>query len=120
MAAYFGIDLIAVRLLFIVFTIFFGIGLLIYIVLWVALPEAKSLTDRMEMQGEPVTLSNIESNIKKNLNVDPNKEESAITKLLLLPFRIIGTLLGVLAKILVPLVDVLRVAIGIMVVLFCL
>ena len=86
-AAFFGIDLVAVRLLFIVFTVFFGVGFLVYIVLWIALPEATSLTDRMEMQGEPVTLSNIESNIKKNLNVDPNKEESTATKILLLPFR---------------------------------
>ena len=86
-AAYFGIDIVAVRLLFIVFTIFFGIGFIVYIVLWIALPEAKSLTDRMEMQGEPVTLSNIESNIKKNLNVDPEKEESTATKILLFPFR---------------------------------
>lgn len=117
-AAYFGIDLVAVRLLFIVFTIFFGIGFLIYIILWIALPEAKSLTDRMEMQGEPVTLSNIESNIKKNLNVDPNKEESTATRILLLPFRIIGILITTLGRILVPLVEVLRVAIGIMVVLF--
>jgi phage shock protein PspC (stress-responsive transcriptional regulator) len=116
-AAYFGIDLVLVRLLFIIFTIFFGIGFLIYIVLWIALPEAKSLTDRMEMQGEPVTLSNIESNIKKNLNVDPNKEESTATKILLLPFRVIGILLSVLGKILVPLVEVLRVAIGIAVIL---
>jgi phage shock protein PspC (stress-responsive transcriptional regulator) len=116
-AAYFGIDLVVVRLLFIIFTIFFGIGLLIYIVLWIALPEAKSLTDRMEMQGEPVTLSNIESNIKKNLNVDPNKEESTATKILLLPFRIIGILLSVLGKILIPLMEVLRVAIGIAVIL---
>lgn len=116
-AAYFGLDLVLVRLLFIVFTIFFGIGFLIYIVLWIALPEAKTLTDRMEMQGEPVTLSNIESNIKKNLNVDPNKEESTATKILLLPFRIIGILLTVLGKILVPLMEVLRVAIGIAVIL---
>jgi phage shock protein PspC (stress-responsive transcriptional regulator) len=116
-AAYFGIDLVVVRLLFIIFTIFFGIGILIYIILWIALPEAKTLTDRMEMQGEPVTLSNIESNIKKNLNVDPNKEESTATKILLLPFRIIGILLSVLGKILVPLVEVLRVAIGIAVIL---
>ena len=116
-AAYFGIDLVMVRLLFIIFTIFFGIGFIIYIVLWIALPEAKSLTDRMEMQGEPVTLSNIESNIKKNLNVDPNKEESTATKILLLPFRIIGILLSVLAKILVPLIEVLRVVIGVMVIL---
>jgi phage shock protein PspC (stress-responsive transcriptional regulator) len=117
LAAYFGLDLVLVRLLFIVFTIFFGIGFLVYIVLWVALPEAKTLTDRMEMQGEPVTLSNIESNIKKNLNVDPNKEETTATKILLLPFRIIGILLSVLGKILIPLVEVLRVAIGIAVIL---
>lgn len=117
-AAYFGIDLVVVRLLFIIFTIFFGIGFIIYIVLWIALPEAKSLTDRMAMQGEPVTLSNIESNIKKNLNVDPSKEESTATKILLLPFRIIGILITVLGKILVPIVEVLRVAIGILVILF--
>jgi phage shock protein PspC (stress-responsive transcriptional regulator) len=116
-AAYFGLDLVLVRLLFIIFTIFFGIGFLIYIVLWIALPEAKSLTDRMAMQGEPVTLSNIESNIKKNLNVDPTKDETTATKILLLPFRVIGILLTVLGKILVPLLEVLRVAIGIAVVL---
>ena len=116
-AAFFGIDLVAVRLLFLVFTIFFGVGFIVYIVLWIALPEAKSLTDRMEMQGEPVTLSNIESNIKKNLNEDPTKEETTATKILLLPFRIIGTLLKVLGKILVPLVEILRVAIGLIVML---
>jgi phage shock protein PspC (stress-responsive transcriptional regulator) len=116
-AAYFGIDLVVVRLLFVIFTIFFGIGFIIYIVLWIALPEAKSLTERMAMQGEPVTLSNIESNIKKNLNVDPNKEESTATKILLLPFRVIGILIVVLGKILVPILEVLRVAIGIMVIL---
>lgn len=117
-AAYFGIDLVIVRLLFIVFTVFFGIGFIVYVVLWITLPEAKSLTDRMEMQGEPVTLSNIESNIKKNLNVDPNQEESTATKILLLPFRIIGILISVLGKILIPIVEILRVVIGIAVILF--
>ena len=116
-AAFFGMDIIAVRLLFIIFTVFFGVGFIVYIVLWIALPEAKSLTDRMEMQGEPVTLSNIESNIKKNLNVDSEKEESTATKILLFPFRLIGLLLGVLGKILVPLFEILRVAIGIVVIL---
>jgi phage shock protein PspC (stress-responsive transcriptional regulator) len=116
-AAFFGIDIIAVRLLFIIFTIFFGVGFIVYIVLWIAVPEAKSLTDRMEMQGEPVTLSNIESNIKKNLNVDPEKEESTATKILLFPFRLIGLLLNVLGKILVPLLEIFRVAIGIVVIL---
>lgn len=116
-AAYFGMDIIAVRVLFVIFTVFFGVGFVIYLVLWIALPEARSITDRMEMQGQPVTLSNIESNIKKNLNVDPNKEESAATKILLFPFRLIGLLLNALGKILGPLVEVIRVAIGIVVVM---
>lgn len=115
-SAFFGIDILAVRILFVVLTIFFGVGFVIYVVLWIALPEARSLTDRMEMQGEPVTLSNIESNIKRNLNVDPDKDESALTKILLFPFRLIGLLLNALGKILGPLVEIVRVMIGIIVV----
>src|SRR4051794_27725903 len=116
-AAYFGMDIILVRVLFIVFTFFFGVGFAIYIVLWIALSEAKTITDRMEMQGEPVTLSNIESNIKRNLNVEQNQEESTLTKILLFPFRLIGILLNTLGKILGPLVEVIRVAIGIVITL---
>lgn len=115
LASYFGVDIILVRVLFIALTFAGGFGVLMYIVLWVTLPEARSLTERIQMQGEPVTLSNIESSIKKNLNVEGDKEESTLTKIILFPFRLIGLLLGALGKILVPLVDVLRVAIGILV-----
>jgi phage shock protein PspC (stress-responsive transcriptional regulator) len=118
LAAYLGIDIVAVRVLFVIFTIVGGLGLVVYIVLWIVLPEARTLTDRLQMQGEPVTLSNIESNIKKNLNVDEAKEESAFTKIILFPFRLIGMFLTGLSKILGPLVEVLRVAIGILVILF--
>lgn len=117
-AAFFGVDIVLVRLVFVLTTLFFGTGFLVYLVLWVVLPEARSLTDRMQMQGEPVTLSNIESNIKKNLNEDPDKEESALTKIILFPFRLIGMILSVLGKILVPIAEIIRVAIGVFVVLF--
>ncbi len=116
-AAYFGIDIVAVRVLFVIGAVFFFVGFLIYIVLWVVLPEAKTITDRMEMQGEPVTLSNIESNIKKNLNVEEEAEESAVTKILLFPFRLIGLILTGLSKLIVPIVDILRVAIGVVIIL---
>ncbi|HYG18597.1 MAG TPA: DUF2807 domain-containing protein [Ohtaekwangia sp.] len=117
LAAFLGLDIVVVRLLFVVFAFVGGIGVLVYIVLWIVLPEARTLTDRMQMQGEPVTLSNIESNIKKNLNVDETKEESAFTKIILFPFRLIGMILTGLGKIVGPLVEVLRVAIGIIVVM---
>ena len=114
-AAYFGTDVVLVRVLLLISIFFFGTGILLYIVLWIVLPEAKTMTERMQMQGEPVTLSNIESNIKKNINEDPNKEESALTKILLFPFRALAAILTGLGKILVPVVEVLRVAIGIFV-----
>lgn len=112
-AAYFGIDITVVRILFIVFTFAGGIGLLVYIVLWVILQEAHTLTDRMQMQGEPVTLSNIETNIKKGLDIKEGENESALTKILLFPFRVIAFLITGLGKILGPLVEVIRVAIGV-------
>jgi phage shock protein PspC (stress-responsive transcriptional regulator) len=116
-AAYLGIDIIAVRILFILLVIAGGAGLFLYIILWISLPEAKTLTDKMQMQGEPVTLSNIESNIKKNFNIKEGEEESALTKILLFPFRLIGLILTGLGRVIEPLVDIVRVLIGILIIL---
>ncbi|MCA4895148.1 MAG: PspC domain-containing protein [Cytophagales bacterium] len=105
-AAFFGVDVTVIRVLFIVFAFLGGLGLLLYIILWIALPEAKSITEKMEMQGEPVTLSNIESTVKKSLN-EKEEEESTLTKIVLFPFRLIATFITALGKILGPLVNVL-------------
>jgi phage shock protein PspC (stress-responsive transcriptional regulator) len=115
-AAFLGIDRIAVRVLFIVLTVAGGIGLFLYIVLWLILPEARTLTDKMQMQGEAVTLSNIESTIKKSQSEKIAQEESGFTRLILFPFRLIGMILAGLAKVLEPLLEVVRVAIGIVIV----
>lgn len=116
-AAYFGIDIAMVRILFVV-SLFAGfIGFFIYIALWVVLPEAHTITDRIQMEGEPVTLSNIESTIKKNLNEKETGEESALTKIILFPFRLIAVLINGLAKVIGPLADVLRVVIGVFITL---
>jgi phage shock protein PspC (stress-responsive transcriptional regulator) len=76
-AAFFGADVTVTRLLFVVLGFIGGLGFLLYIILWIALPEAKTITEKMEMQGEPVTLSNIESTVKKNLN-EKDQEESTL------------------------------------------
>lgn len=112
LAAYFGFDVIVIRILFVVLAIFGGFGLVAYIVLWIVLPAAVTITDKMEMQGEPVTLSNIESNLKKNLNLKED-EENVFVKILLFPFRLIGMILTGLGKLIYPLMEVIRVAIGI-------
>jgi phage shock protein PspC (stress-responsive transcriptional regulator) len=116
-AAFLGIDIVAIRVIFIILAVAGGLGLFIYIVLWLILPEARSLTDKMQMQGEPVTLSNIESTIKKTQTDRATDDESAFTKILLFPFRLIGIILTALGKVLVPILDIIRVAIGILIVL---
>ena len=120
-AAFFGADITLIRLLFVISVIAGGLGFIIYIVLWIALPEAKTLTEKMQMQGEAVTLSNIESSVKKGLNEKDEPEESMLAKIVLFPFRAIAALISGLANILGPLfkvsVDIIRIMIGIVILL---
>ncbi|MCD4774099.1 MAG: PspC domain-containing protein [Bacteroidales bacterium] len=62
-AAYFNIDSLWVRLAFVV-AAFSGFGFLIYIVLWIAIPEARTTRERLEMRGEEINISNIEKSIR--------------------------------------------------------
>lgn len=112
-AAFFNADLTLIRVLFVI-SIFAG-GFIVYIVLWMVLPEARTITDRMQMQGEPVTLSNIESSVKKSLNERDATEESALTKIILFPFRALAALFSLLGPALRMIVEVFRVAIGILI-----
>jgi len=86
-AAYTGWDVGLLRVLAVVSAIFFGSGIVAYLVILAISPEAKTLTDKMEMTGEPITLENIEKNIKET--IQPDKDgETFVTRLLLFPFRI--------------------------------
>ncbi|UFH57278.1 PspC domain-containing protein [Spirosoma sp. KNUC1025] len=118
-AAYFGVDTGVIRLLFVLGIVFFGVGFLLYVVLWMVAPQANTLTEKMEMQGQPITLSNIEHSIKQNLNINetPNNE-STLTRVLLFPFRAIATIIGGLGSVLGPLmngvVSIIRVFAGVL------
>lgn len=66
---YLGIDAIWVRLLWILLTLgSSGAFILIYVALWVFVPEAKSTADKLAMRGEPVNISNIEKKIKESFD----------------------------------------------------
>ncbi len=116
-AYYFGVDRAIVRLIFVLLIFLGGTGLFAYIILWLITPEANSITEKMQMKGEPVTLSNIESSIKKGLNVEEDsKEEKPLVKILLFPFRLIALVINKAAELLGPLlkftVDAIRVVFG--------
>ena len=74
LSAYFNTDPILFRILFILISLGMGSGLIIYIILWIAIPEAATTAQRLEMRGEAVTIENIKravreefENIKKNM-----------------------------------------------------
>lgn len=68
MGAYFNIDPVVLRIIFfILFWISAGIALLVYIMLWIAVPKAKTTAQRLEMQGREATVSNIEKSIKEEV-----------------------------------------------------
>ncbi len=52
------------RLLFIVGTCMYGAGILVYIVLWLAIPKAVTPLQKMEMKGEPLTFDRLQDEIR--------------------------------------------------------
>jgi phage shock protein PspC (stress-responsive transcriptional regulator) len=63
---YLGIPVLLTRTLLVIFTwIGFGSPVLIYIVMWIVVPEAKTPAQKLEMKGKPINVDNIEKTIKK-------------------------------------------------------
>ena len=103
---YFGIDPAIVRVFFILSIFFGGLGILAYLILWVSIPEAKTVGEKMNMEGYPLTLENIEKFFKEKL---PNKDgkENLFVKIILFPFRIIGPIILGIISIIVPVLKIL-------------
>jgi phage shock protein PspC (stress-responsive transcriptional regulator) len=67
-AHYFDVDVIWIRLAFVLFFVGGGFSFLLYIILWILLPEAKTTAEKLQMEGSPVNIDNIEKKIRKELS----------------------------------------------------
>ena len=103
---YFGIDPAIVRVLFILSIFIGGFGILAYLILWVSIPEAKTVGEKMNMKGYPLTLENIEKFIKEKLS-KKDGEENLFVKIILFPFRIIGPIILGIISIIIPVLKIL-------------
>jgi phage shock protein PspC (stress-responsive transcriptional regulator) len=63
-ANYFDIDPLWIRLGLVIMFFGFGSGLLLYIILWIIIPEARTTAEKLEMRGEPVDVNTISKTIK--------------------------------------------------------
>jgi phage shock protein PspC (stress-responsive transcriptional regulator) len=67
MAAYWDIEVWVVRLIFFALAMM-GVGILIYLILYIVLPEAKTTAEKIEMKGNPVNIHNIKDSVKKEFD----------------------------------------------------
>ena len=78
LGAYFGIDPIIIRIIFIVVTLMGGSGILIYLILYFAIPEAKTIAEKLKMKGQKIDLTSIKSQfekVKNEINVEENSSK---------------------------------------------
>jgi phage shock protein PspC (stress-responsive transcriptional regulator) len=112
---YFGIDKVWLRIFLLILVFAWGTGVLAYIILWIVMPEAKTTAEKLEMTGEPVTISNIEKKVReefenvsdkiKNANYDEmgnriktgaEKAGSSFGNFIIAIFRVFSKILGVI------------------------
>jgi phage shock protein PspC (stress-responsive transcriptional regulator)/uncharacterized membrane protein YphA (DoxX/SURF4 family) len=74
---YFGIDKVWLRIFLLVLIFAGGTGILAYIILWIVMPEARSTAEKLEMTGEPVTISNIEKKVREEFDNVSEKIKNA-------------------------------------------
>lgn len=68
LAAYFGIqEVLWVRLAFVLVFLTMGVGVVIYIVMWWLVPEAKTAADKLAMMGETANAKNIARMVERGI-----------------------------------------------------
>ncbi len=115
-AAYFGIDPLAIRILAIVLTFANGIGLLIYIVLWIAVPVAETSLQKLEMQGKEPNLNEFQELTKDKPT--HAKQDSTLYRILNAPLRLIGFLFEGLKRFFSLFGSIIRIIAGITLLIF--
>lgn len=60
-----GIGITTIRIIFLVFLFIGQVSIIAYLILWIAVPEAKTTAQKLEMKGDKINVSNIEKTVKQ-------------------------------------------------------
>ncbi|MBT8282539.1 MAG: PspC domain-containing protein, partial [Muriicola sp.] len=117
---YLGIDSLWIRLIFILLALTSGFGFIAYGLLWILVPEAVTTSQKLDMRGEPVNISNIEKKIKEGYDdvaekvkgVDYEKVGNKVKSSGRTFFDALGNVILFLFKVLAKFIGVLLIIIG--------
>ncbi len=101
-AAYFNVDVVIIRAIYIFTFLTFGIGFLFYIVLWAIIPLAKTSSDKLRMKGQHVNIENMKSELGDAANrikkgAKEFKSNSGIQSTIGSVLRVISVIIGIWA-----------------------
>jgi phage shock protein PspC (stress-responsive transcriptional regulator) len=65
LGSYFDMDPLWIRLAFVLLFFAKGLGLLIYLILWIVVPKARSTAEKLQMKGQPVNLTTIKNSVNE-------------------------------------------------------
>lgn len=83
LAAYFNLDSPVVRIVVLILAlVFFPFSILIYILMWMIVPAARTPVQKLKMQGEPVTVARIQA-YHEGQKDDARQSANVFTKVLL-------------------------------------
>ena len=75
---YFGVESLWFKILFLIFVFAgFGSGIIAYFILWIAVPKAITTSEKLEMTGQPVTISSIEKKVREEFENVSEKFKNA-------------------------------------------
>lgn len=77
LAAYFDVDVTFFRIAALLLLLLNGVGILVYLILWIAMPEAETASEKAAMRGKRANISNIEKNVKARLQEGLTEEDRA-------------------------------------------
>jgi len=121
LGVYFNVDPVLFRLGFALTMLLGGFGFFVYLILWIAVPEADSTSDRLKMEGKPITANAIGKAISTQVEkgLEPGRGKNVLKKVFSFLgdifnflFEILKNLFTILGKIIKPLMGVLLLCIG--------
>ncbi len=117
---YLGFDALWIRLIFLLLGVFTGFGIIAYILLWILVPEANSTSQKLDMTGKPINISNIERKVKEGFddvadkvkNVDYDKMGNKVKNSSKTFFDTVGDIIMFLFKVFGKFIGILLIIIG--------
>jgi len=115
LAAYFSVDPLVFRILFFALLFLKGFGLLLYILLWIAMPKAKTPFQKMEMMGDTENIDEIGRRVRKEIsnasdNLKKSKAGNTVNKFI----NLFGQVMLYLLKAMLVIVKVISITIGVL------